>query len=161
MHIDRYERYWLIAVAAMLGAFMAALLAALIIFGVKLPTYTGRVNPQNLANSEFANPGMVNVGGNKYEVHIVAQMWQFNIGPEAGTPPVIRVPKGAEVTFYVTSKDIIHGFLIQEHTLNLEVIPGQVAKATQKFNRTGTFNIVCAQYCGAGHAIMYGQIIVE
>ena len=65
MHIDRYERYWLIAVAAMLGAFFAALVATLVVFGVALPSPVGRVDPQNLAVSEFAEPGVHNVGGNR------------------------------------------------------------------------------------------------
>lgn len=161
MHIDRYERYWLIAVAATLGAFFSALVATLVVFGVSLPSPAGRVNPQNLAASEFAQPSVRNIGGNRYEAHIVAKMWQFDAGPEAGSPPTIRVPAGSEVTFYLTSKDIIHGFQIQYHTVNLEVIPGQVSQATVRFNTPGVYEIVCNQYCGAGHAVMYGQVIVE
>ncbi len=61
----------------------------------------------------------------------------------------------------MTSKDILHGFYLQEHTLNLMVVPGQVARGTIRFNRPGTYEIICNEYCGAGHAIMYGTIIVE
>ena len=69
----------------------------------------------------------------------------------------MRFPTGSQVTFYVTSQDIIHGFYIEDHTLNLEVLPGQIAKGTVVFNRPGTFKIICNQYCGAGHAIMLGR----
>jgi len=161
VHIDKYERYWLIAVAAMLGAFAAALVATTVVFGIRLPGPVGRVDPQNLADSDFANPGVVNLGNNTYEVHVVAKMWAYDIGAEAGIPPTLRFPKGSEVTFYVTSQDIIHGFYIEDHTLNLEVVPGQIAKGTAKFNRPGTFMIICNQYCGAGHAVMFGTIVVE
>lgn len=161
MHIDRYERYWLIAVATMLGAFMAALVAAFAIFGIQLPGIVARVNPQNLSATEFATPSVNHIGGNRYEVYATAKMWQYDFGAEAGTPPTLRFPSGSEVTFYVTSKDILHGFYIQEHTLNLMVLPGQVAKGTIRFNRPGTYEIICNEYCGAGHAIMYGTIIVE
>lgn len=164
MHVDRLERYWLIAVAAMLGAFVAALVASVTIFGIRLPSPVDRINPQRLEETAFAEPGVRYIGGNRYEVHVVAQMWNFYAGPEAGpvgAPPQIRVPVGSNVTFYVTSKDIIHGFYLEWHSLNLEVIPGQIARASTTFNRSGTYKIICNHYCGAGHQIMYGDVIVE
>ena len=164
MHIDRLERYWLTAVAAMLGAFVAALVASVTIFGIRLPSPVNRVDPQHLDLSEFAEPGIRNVGGNRYEVHIVTKMWNYDAGPDAGapgTPPTIRIPTGSQVTFYITSRDIIHGFYIEQHSINLEVIPGQIARGTAVFNRPGTYKFVCNQYCGAGHQGMYGQIVVE
>jgi len=164
MHIDRLERYWLTAVAAMLGAFVAALVASVTVFGIRLPSPVDRIDPRQLDQTEFAEPGVRAVGGNRYEVHIVAQMWAYNAGAEArpaGPPPVIRVPRGSQVTFYVTSKDIIHGFYVEQHSVNLEVIPGQVVRASTVFNRPGTFKIICNQYCGAGHQMMYGEIVVE
>jgi hypothetical protein len=41
MHIDRYERIYIIASAAVLGAFFAALLASALVFGVHLPEPQG------------------------------------------------------------------------------------------------------------------------
>jgi cytochrome c oxidase subunit 2 len=164
MHIDRLERYWLTAVAAMLGAFVAALVASVTIFGIRLPSPVDRINPQQLEETEFALPGIRNVGGNRYEVHIVAKMWNYDAGPEAGAPgvpPTIRIPKGSQVTFFVTSRDIIHGFYIEQHSINLEVVPGQIARGTVQFNRPGTYKLICNQYCGVGHQIMYGQVVVE
>jgi cytochrome c oxidase subunit II len=148
----------------MLGAFVAALVASVTIFGIRLPSPVGRVDPQNLDQSEFAQPGIRNVGGNRYEVHIVARMWNYDAGPDAGAPgapPTIHIPKGSQVTFYVTSRDIIHGFYLEDHSINLEVIPGNIARGTVNFNKPGTYKIICDQYCGAGHQIMYGQVVVE
>jgi cytochrome c oxidase subunit 2 len=164
MHIDKLERYWLTATAAMLGAFLAALVASFAIFGVKLPTPVARIDPQNMSETEFAQPAIRNVGLSHYEIYIVAQMWNYNAGPEAGAagaPPTIHIPTGSQVTFYVTSRDVIHGFYVEGHSVNLEVIPGQVARGTANFNHSGTFKIVCDQYCGAGHQGMYATIIVE
>ncbi len=36
MAINRYEKYWLIAVFTMLGAFAAALIVGVMVFGVRL-----------------------------------------------------------------------------------------------------------------------------
>ena len=55
----------------------------------------------------------------------------------------------------------IHGFYVVGHAINLEVIPGQVARGTVTFMQPGEFDIVCNQYCGAGHQVMYGSIVVQ
>jgi len=155
------ERYWLMAVFGMLGAFGAALLASVFIFGISLPSPVGRVDPRQLDQTEFASPGVRNMGDNRYTAHIVAEMWRFNIGQGLGQPAEIRIPRGAEVTFFVTSKDVTHGFQIEQHDVNLMLLPGQIAQATARFNRTGTFHIICHEYCGPGHQTMYATIVVE
>lgn len=159
MHVDKLERYWLMTVFAVIGAFVAALLAGVFIFGVRLPSPVARIDPQMLGpkqidNTEFAEPGVRHMGGNQYTAHVLAQTWFF-------TPKELRVPAGSEVTFVVTSKDVVHGFIIESHNINLMLVPGQVARATAKFNRPGTYRIICHEYCGSGHHTMIGKIIVE
>jgi cytochrome c oxidase subunit 2 len=154
MHIDELERYWLIAVSVVLGAFTAALLASVFVFGVSLPSPVGRIDPAAIETSEFAEPGLRNMGDNQYTAHIIAQMWRY-------TPGEIRVPVGAEVTFVMTSKDITHGIIIEQHDVNLMLLPGQVTRATTTFNRPGTYQMVCHEYCGPGHHNMIGQVVVE
>jgi cytochrome c oxidase subunit 2 len=154
MHIDELERYWLIAVSVVLGAFTAALLASVFVFGVSLPSPVGRIDPMEIETSEFAEPGLRHMGDNQYTAHIIAQMWRY-------TPSEIRVPVGSEVTFVMTSKDITHGIIIEQHDVNLMLLPGQVTRATTTFNRPGTYQMVCHEYCGPGHHNMIGQVIVE
>jgi cytochrome c oxidase subunit 2 len=36
-----------------------------------------------------------------------------------------------------------------------------VTRATTTFNRPGTYQMVCHEYCGPGHHNMIGQVIVE
>jgi cytochrome c oxidase subunit 2 len=154
MHIDELERYWLISVSVVLGAFTAALLASVFVFGVELPSPVGRIDPTTIGEGEFAEPGLRHMGGNQYTAHIIAQMWIYN-------PNEIRVPVGSEVTFIMTSKDITHGIIIEEHDVNLMLLPGQVTRTTATFERPGTFEMVCHEYCGPGHHSMIGQVIVE
>jgi cytochrome c oxidase subunit 2 len=164
MAINRFEKAWLIAVFTMMGAFIAALMVGVLVFNVRLPQPVERINPQNIANTDFAKLGVRKVGGNRVDVYMIAKMWAFDAGAESGapgTPPKIRIPVGSNVTFNVASLDILHGFYIEEHAANLELVPGQVARISARFNRPGTFKIICNQYCGAGHQVMYGEIIVE
>lgn len=154
MHIDQFERYWLIAVAVVLGAFSAALFVGIVAFGVRLPSPVGRIDPTQIQQTEFATPGIRDMGNNRYTVHLVAQMWNFN-------PGEIRVPKGAEVTFFMTSRDVTHGIIIEQHDVNLMLLPGQIARSTTVFDRPGTYHLICHEYCGPGHQNMVGTIIVE
>lgn len=154
MHIDELEQYWLMAVSVMLGAFIAALLASVFIFGVELPSPVARIDPQELSETEFAEPGVRHMGGNQYTAHIVAQMWAFN-------PAVINVPPGSEVTFIMTSRDITHGILVEEHDVNLMLLPGQVSVTSAVFDRPGTYQMICHEFCGPGHQNMIGVVIVE
>lgn len=154
MHIDQFERYWLVAVAVVLGVFSAALFVSVVAFGVRLPSPVGRINPAEIQQTEFAQPGVRDMGNNRYTVHLVSQMWSFS-------PGEIRLPRGAEVTFIMTSRDVTHGLIIEQHDVNLMLLPGQIARTTTTFNRPGTYHMICHEYCGPGHQNMIGTIVVE
>lgn len=154
IHIDEYERRWIITITVVLGVFFASLLAGAALFGVRAPDQGTTINPNRIDETMFANPGLRHMGDNRYEAVILAQMWSF-------TPNEIRVPEGAEVTFYVTSQDITHGFLIEHHNVNLQLVPGHVAQGRVHFKEAGTYKMLCHEYCGRGHQIMYADIIVE
>jgi cytochrome c oxidase subunit II len=81
--------------------------------------------------------------------------------PGVFNPTQVRVPAGSSVTFYLTSVDVQHGFQIERTNVNMMVLPGQVSKLTAKFDKPGTYNFICHEYCGVGHHTMFGQIIVE
>ncbi|MEQ8677785.1 MAG: cupredoxin domain-containing protein [Aggregatilineales bacterium] len=154
LHVHEYERYWMIGVAAVLGVFMAALIAGAVVFGVRVPDKGEIINPNELQNTMFANPGVFDMGNGEYNVVMLAQKWSFN-------PAEIRIPVGAEVTFHVTSRDITHGFIIERHNVNFELVPGHVAQARMTFNEPGEFRYICHEYCGQFHHAMHGVLIVE
>ena len=99
-------------------------------------------------------PGVFQTGENRYQVVMLGQAWSF-------TPNEVRVPAGAEVTFLVTSTDVIHGFNIEDTRVNAMLIPGQVARVTYTFREPGEHLIVCHEYCGLNHHMMWGRVIVE
>ncbi|MGB1285213.1 MAG: cytochrome c oxidase subunit II [Aggregatilineales bacterium] len=154
MHIDKYERIWLLAVSATLGVFFSALIVGAIVFGVRPPSSTGFIDPARLDETAFAEPGVRDMGDNEYTAYVIARKWTFQ-------PSEIRVPVGARVTFNVTSADITHGFYIEQHNANIEVVPGHIAQQTVTFNEAGEFRMICHEYCGRGHHLMHVAIIVE
>lgn len=65
------------------------------------------------------------------------------------------------MTFYITSPDVQHGFYVEGTNINPQIIPGEVTKLEYVFKKAGTYRIVCNEYCGIGHAQMFGKIVVE
>ncbi len=159
MHIDRYERLFIYAAVALLVVFMGAVAVSSFAFGIRVPTAYERVDPRTVATppSPWGLPAeerLRELSPGNYEVYLLGQMWQF-------TPNTITVPAGSRVTFYVTSKDVQHGFKITNTNINIMALPGEVGVLTATFDEPGTYNFVCHEYCGALHHTMYGQIVVE
>jgi cytochrome c oxidase subunit 2 len=81
-------------------------------------------------------------------------MWQFQ-------PNQISIPAGSEVDFFLTSKDVVHGFNISDKNVNLMAIYGNINKTTVRFEKAGIYKIVCHEYCGVGHQSMVAEVIVN
>ena len=154
LHINRLERRWIIASAILLVVFMLAITVTSLAGGIAVPAPVARVNPQTVdKEGPFANPGLRELAPGKYEAYILSQIWSFN-------PREITVPAGSSVTFYVTSKDVQHGFHLDGTNINMQIVPGQVSKLTAKLDKPGEYNFICHEYCGLGHAAMFGKVIV-
>jgi len=154
MHIHRYERAWAYFSIGLLIIFFLSVLTAAVAAGVQLPSPQGVVNPANLTATDFAEPGLRQLGPKNYEVYIVGQLWAWQ-------PNEIVIPQGAKLTLYLTSRDVQHGFKVVDTTINLMVVPGQISRATHVFDTPGEYLIVCHEYCGLQHHTMAGKIIVE
>jgi cytochrome c oxidase subunit 2 len=159
MHIDRYERLFIYAAVALLVVFMGALAVSSFAFGIRVPTAYEKVDPRTVATppSPWGLPAeerLRELSPGNYEVYLLGQMWQFS-------PNTITVPAGSRITFYVTSKDVQHGFKITNTNINIMALPGEVGVLTATFDEPGTYNFICHEYCGALHHTMYGQIVVE
>ena len=101
----------------------------------------------------YEEPKVIKLDEKTYQVYAVAQMWQFQ-------PSQIYIPVGSEVDFFLTSKDVVHGFNIAEKNVNLTAVYGNINKSTVKFNKSGVYKITCHEYCGVGHQNMQAEVIV-
>lgn len=162
IHIDQFEGAWIRISVAVLIVFVIAITISSFAIGVQLPGQYARVEPQELADPDnrFNNPGLRELAPGKYEAYIIAQTWSFN-------PAELRVPVGSEITFYMTSRDVLHGFKLLGTNVNVMVLPGQVSTLKAIFDEPGTYDFICHEYCGyvqgspIGHHTMYGQLFVE
>jgi cytochrome c oxidase subunit 2 len=157
MEIHRYEKIWTAVALLLIVGFIATVTYGAVGAGVTMVSDSGgTIDAGSLDETEFADPGVERVGENEYEVYVVARQFLF----EPGTAEPIRVPANSEVTFYVTSADVTHGFEVAGTNVNVMVIPGQVAEITVRFDEPAEYGIVCHEYCGAGHHTMAGQLVV-
>ena len=150
-----FEVAWILpSVAIPISTLVAIILTAFAV-GIRVPGVAGRIDPQAVSQTApFDEPGVRELAPGRYEVTVVAQVFQF-------TPNEITVPAGSRVTFELTSRDVVHGFKIDDTPINVMVVPGQISKVTTTFYEPGEYLIVCHEYCGAGHHAMFGKVIVE
>jgi len=151
--IDRYERGWMIASGAMLAVFLLAV-GASVYRGIALPGHEARIDPARvLTDPPFAKPEVIERAPGRYDAYVRVQIWAFS-------PNEIKVPAGSTVTFYLTTPDVQHGFVIERTNVNVMVLPGQVSKISARFDNPGEYLFVCHEYCGIGHHLMSGKVLV-
>ncbi len=155
MRVHTYEKAFLYVGAGMLVVFMITLALTSYTMGITLPDDVDRIDPMQVRSiPPFDNPGVRETAPGKYEVVMLGQAWSF-------TPNEVRVPAGAEVTFLMTTPDVIHGFHVEGTRLNVMLLPGQVSRVEYTFDEPGEHLIICHEYCGIGHHNMWGKVIVE
>jgi cytochrome c oxidase subunit 2 len=155
MDIHKYEKAFLTLAGLILVSFLGAVFYSAFAMGITLPSNSGQIDVAKVRTTPpFDNPGVREIAPGKYEVVMIGQAWSF-------TPNEVRIPAGAEVTFKATSADIIHGFGIEGTRVNMMLVPGQVSEMTYRFREPGEHLLICHEYCGLGHHMMSGKVIVE
>ena len=146
-HLDTTEKRVFTITVVLMGIFVFSILYAKNKYNSNVPECL----PYNKAYTE---PKIVKLDDHTYQVFSVAQMWMFQ-------PAEIKIPAGSDVDFYLTSKDVVHGFNIEQKNVNMMAVYGAINKTTVKFKKPGVYDIVCHEYCGIGHQNMRAQVIVE
>jgi cytochrome c oxidase subunit 2 len=86
------------------------------------------------------------------DVYLAARLWDWY--------PILELVEGETYRLHISSLDWQHGFSLQPTNINLQVHPGIELVVTLTPNETGTFGIVCNEFCGIGHHLMVGRINV-
>ena len=87
------------------------------------------------------------------DVYLVARLWNFW--------PILELEKDKTYRLHLTSMDYNHGFSLLPVYINIQVVPGyeHVVKITP--NKSGTYSIVCNEYCGINHHTMVSRLYVK
>jgi cytochrome c oxidase subunit 2 len=75
-------------------------------------------------------------------------------------PGTMKLPVGRPVIVDVATKDVIHNLAIVSMRAAQDAIPGTKSHMWFKPTKTGTWDVICGQLCGPGHAQMKANIEV-
>ena len=87
------------------------------------------------------------------DIYLLGRMWRWT--------PVLKLKAGTAYTLHLSSADINHGFNLYPVNLNFQVVPGYDYGLKIVPNKTGDFRVVCNEFCGIGHHMMVGKVVVE
>lgn len=88
-------------------------------------------------------------GGDAY---LVGQMWRWY--------PILKLKKDQTYRLHVSAVDLQHGFSLMPLNMNFHMVPGYDHVLTITPTSTGEFPIICNEFCGIGHHMMTGKIVV-
>lgn len=77
------------------------------------------------------------------------------------TAAELHVPVDTDIAFMLRSRDVLHSFWVPALRLKLDAIPGRTMRGWFRARTTGTYDLGCAELCGAGHGVMAGKLHVH
>lgn len=87
------------------------------------------------------------------DIYLSAMMWRWD--------PILKLEKGKTYRLHTSSMDLQHGFSLYPQNMNFQVLPGYDYVLTITPTTAGEFYIQCNEFCGIGHHMMVGKIIVS
>jgi cytochrome c oxidase subunit II len=153
MKVDLYERIWMVGVSIMLAIMFTTMAFAATRFSETPPSHVETIDPSAVMQDvRFRKEGVsLDSAGH---VHVVVVGTTFT-----WLPATMTLPAATPVTFHVTSLDVIHGFEIVRTNGQSMIIPGYISQFTTEF-APGEYMIVCNEYCGVGHHLMFTKMTV-
>lgn len=86
------------------------------------------------------------------DIYLIARMWSWT--------PVLRLQRDAEYTLHLSSLDVNHGFSLWPVNVNFQIVPGYDYALKVRPNEVGEYRIICNEFCGVGHHLMLGRVVV-
>lgn len=96
------------------------------------------------------------------EFTVIGKQWMWKIQHPEGNREIneLHVPVNQAIKLTMTSEDVVHSFFIPAMRVKRDVIPGRYTTLWFRPDRTGTYHLFCAEYCGAEHSQMIGKVVV-
>jgi cytochrome c oxidase subunit 2 len=87
------------------------------------------------------------------DVYLLGRLWNFY--------PILELEKGKTYRLHLSAMDYNHGFSLQPANINIQLVPGFEHVVTVTPNQSGTYGLVCNEYCGIGHHRMVSRLYVK
>jgi cytochrome c oxidase subunit II len=95
-------------------------------------------------------------------VTVVGKRWMWKLQQPTGQREIneLHVPVNRAVRLVITSEDTIHSFYVPAFRIKRDAVPGRYSQEWFRATKTGSYHLLCAEYCGTEHSRMNGRIIV-
>lgn len=87
--------------------------------------------------------------------------WEFYYPEHDLKTNQLHLPLDRQALLKMRSADVIHSFWVPEFRIKKDVMPDRVTDMRITPTEAGVYPVVCAELCGAGHAIMRAQVYVQ
>jgi cytochrome c oxidase subunit II len=98
-------------------------------------------------------------------VDVFSQQYAWSFGypgkENAWSEGELHVPVNRQITFKMHAQDVIHSFWVPEWRIKKDNVPGITTTAIVTPDKVGTYQLVCTELCGFGHATMRAKVVVE
>jgi len=131
---------------------------------VKDPVRLEIVGEQFGWNIHYAGPDG-KLGPRKAElVHFSNPLGLDRANPDSADDVVMgnemRLPVDKTALIELLSKDVVHSFFVPEFRIKQDAVPGMKIPMWVTPNKTGKYEMTCAQLCGFAHSLMRGDVYV-
>lgn len=104
---------------------------------------------------------MINPPKGAMEIDATGQMWKWSFKyPNGKVSDSLFVPIDEPVKLNLFSLDVLHSLYIPAFRVKRDVVPGGNETMWFTAQRLGTYDILCAEYCGQLHSYMLSTIKV-
>ena len=119
------------------------------------------IQGQNKALQKSTRPAL--------EVDVLAFQWSWRFAYEGqgvevvgspGNVPELVVPVGQPVRIRLRSADVVHSFYVPRTLFKRQAIPGRTTEFDLTFEKVGTYQGHCVQFCGLAHDDMLFRVRV-
>jgi cytochrome c oxidase subunit 2 len=94
-------------------------------------------------------------------VKVTGRMWTWSFEYENGKQSaVLNVPLQRPVKLAITSVDVVHSLFIPAFRIKEDAVPGRETYLWFLPDESGTYDLFCTEYCGAGHSGMITKVEV-
>ncbi len=95
-------------------------------------------------------------------VYVVGKQWMWKVQHLNGAREIneLHVPVNTNVKLLMTSEDVIHDWSVPDFRIKADVIPGRYTQLWFNATKTGSYRLLCAEYCGTQHSYMGGRVVV-
>jgi cytochrome c oxidase subunit 2 len=122
-----------------------------------------------LAGAPWSVPREVASDPGALRMEVLARQWTwegrfpgsdgiFATPDDVVTRGELRVPADRPVILQMASADVVHALHAPGLRIQRDIVPGHLAHAWFFARRQGSFDVRCAQFCGASHAAMVAPL---